>query len=206
MRWKPDFRKTSAHAQALGWGLIGVGAFAPFSLWPLGIICWLGLYLLLRQPGTLRRALGIGFAFGIGQFLGGVSWVYVSMHDVGGMPVPLALLATTLFAAYLALYPMLAAGAFRLMHGGHATLHQTHDTLSRVPRLFTPLIFAASWTIFEVLRGVVFTGFPWLSLGYAESPPSPLAGYAPILGVYGLSFITCWIAGLAGEIWQRARN
>ena len=86
MRWKPDFRRMSPHAQALGWGLLGVGAYAPFSLWPLGIVCWAGLYLLLRQPGTLRRALGIGFAFGLGQFLGGVSWVYVSMHDVGGMP------------------------------------------------------------------------------------------------------------------------
>ena len=206
MCWKPDFSQMSPHGQAFGWGLLGVGAFAPFSLWPLAIICWMGLYLLLRQPGTLRRAFGIGFNFGLGHFLGGVSWVYVSMHDIGGMPAALALLATVLFAAYLALYPMLATGLFRLTHGAHGALHQTHDTLSRVPRLLSPLIFAASWTSFELLRGYVFTGFPWLSLGYAEAPPSPLAGYAPILGVYGLSFITCWVAGMAGEIWQRARD
>ncbi len=206
MRWKPDFRRMSPHAQALGWGLLGVGAYAPFSLWPLGIVCWAGLYLLLRQPGTLRRALGIGFAFGLGQFLGGVSWVYVSMHDVGGMPAALALLATFLFSGYLALYPMLTAGLFRLIHSGHAALHQTHDTINRVPRLFSPLIFAASWSLFEILRGALFTGFPWLSLGYAEAPPSPLAGYAPILGVYGLSFMTCWIAGMTGELWLRLRS
>lgn len=206
MRWKPDFAKLSPHAQALGWGLLGVGAFAPFSLWPLAMVCWAGLYLLLRQPGSLRRVLGIGFMFGLGQFLGGVSWVYVSMHDIGGMPTVLALLATFLFAAYLALFPMLAAGVFRLIHGGQAAHHQTHDALSRVPRLFSPLIFAACWTAFEVLRGSLFTGFPWLSLGYAEAPPSPLAGYAPILGVYGLSFITAWISGLTGEIWQRLRH
>ena len=75
MRWKPDFRQMSPYAQAFGWGLLGVAAFAPFSLWPLGIVCWTGLYLLLRQPGRTRCALGVGFMFGLGQFLGGVSWV-----------------------------------------------------------------------------------------------------------------------------------
>ena len=206
MRWKPDLRRMSPYAQSFGWGLLGVGAFAPFALWPLGIICWAGLYLLLRQPGPLRRALGIGFAFGLGQFLGGVSWVYVSMHDIGGMPAALALLATLLFSAYLALYPMLAAGVFRLMHRRPVDAQPAHEAALRHPRLFSPLLFAASWTLYEVLRGVLFTGFPWLSLGYAEAPPSPLAGYAPVLGVYGLSFLTTWLAGLTGEFWIHFRN
>lgn len=206
MRWKPDFRRLSPHAQALGWGLLGVGAFAPFSLWPLGMLCWAGLYLLLRQPGSFRRALGIGFSFGLGQFLGGVSWVYVSMHDIGGMPAALALLATFLFASYLALYPMLAGGLFHVMHVRAASGAPAHDNVLQTPRLLSPLLFAASWTAFEVLRGWLFTGFPWLSLGYAEAPPSPLAGYAPILGVYGLSFLTAWLAGLIGEFWIRFRN
>ncbi len=206
MRWKPDFRRMSPYAQALGWGLLGVGAFAPFSLWPLGILCWTGLYLLLRQAGSNRRALGVGFMFGLGQFLGGVSWVYVSMHDIGGMPATLALLATFLFSAYLALYPMLAGGVFRLMHARRASLQHAHDTAIQVPRLLDPLLFAASWATFELLRGSLFTGFPWLSLGYAEAPPSPLAGYAPILGAYGLSFLTASLAGLTGEFWIRLRN
>ena len=206
MRWKPDFRRMSPHAQALGWGLLGVGAFAPFSLWPLGIVCWTGLYLLLRHPGPLRQALGIGFMFGLGQFLGGVSWVYVSMHDIGGMPMVLALIATFLFSAYLALFSMLASGAFRLMHTRPTDERHARDRERQTPRLFSPLLFAASWTLLEVLRGWLFTGFPWLSLGYAQAPPSPLAGYAPILGVYGLSFIATWLAGLTGELWLHTRN
>ena len=147
MRWKPDFRRMSPLAQALGWGLLGVGAFAPFSLWPLGIFCWTGLYLLLRQQGALRRALGIGLMFGLGQFLGGVSWVYVSMHDIGGMPAALALLATFLFAAYLALFPMLASGTFRLMHVRSAGEQHTHDVTRQVPRLLSRLLFGASGTL-----------------------------------------------------------
>lgn len=205
MRWKPDFRRMSPYAQAFGWGLLGVGAFAPFSLWPLGIVCWTGLYLLLRQPGSLRCALGIGFLFGLGQFLGGVSWVYVSMHDIGGMPATLALLATFLFAGYLALYPMLATGSFWLM-SARTVEHHAHDAALQIPRLLSPLLFAACWTACEMLRGYLLTGFPWLSLGYTQAPPSPLAGYAPVLGAYGLSFISAWLGGLTGEFWLRLRN
>ncbi|MEY3201581.1 MAG: hypothetical protein RIR70_1131, partial [Pseudomonadota bacterium] len=48
----------------------------------------------------------------------------------------------------------------------------------------------------EWLRGVVLTGFPWLAVGYSQSPPSPLAGFAPIFGVYGVGFVTALLAGL----------
>ena len=206
MRWKPDFRQLSPYAQAIGWGFLGVGAFAPFSLWPLGIICWAALYLLLRTSGGLCRALGIGFAFGLAQFLTGVSWVYVSMHDIGGMPLLLSLLATLLFAASLAIYPALAALLFRLSHGATLQTLGMHTQAQALPTQASPLLFAAAWTLCELLRGSLFTGFPWLNLGYAEAPPSPLAGYAPIIGGFGLSFVTAWLAGIFAEFWLRFRN
>jgi apolipoprotein N-acyltransferase len=205
MRWKPDFRRMSPIAQAFGWGFLGVAAFAPFALWPLGIVCWAALYLLLRAAQNKRQAAGIGFFFGLGQFLTGVSWVYVSMHDIGGMPMPLALLATFLFAATLALYPLLAGAGFALCLAGRAGAHASSAT--RLDSgLFRPLLFAACWLLTEWLRGTLFTGFPWLNLGYTQAPPSPLAGYAPIIGGYGLSFIAAWLGGLGGELWLRLRN
>ena len=206
MRWKPDFRRMSPYAQAIGWGFLGVAAFAPFSLWPLAMICWAGLYLLLRDAPTKRRAAGIGFTFGLSQFLGGVSWVYVSMHDIGGMPMLLALTATVLFAAYLALYPMLASVLFRLCANGQSTALAPQYIGRPDAGLARPLLFAACWLLTEWLRGTVFTGFPWLNLGYTQAPPSPLAGYAPILGGYGLGFLTAWLAGISGELWIRLRN
>lgn len=205
MRWKPDFRRMSPYAQAIGWGFLGVAAFAPFSLWPLGIICWAGLYLLLRSAQSKRQAAGIGFFFGLSQFLTGVSWVYVSMHDIGGMPMLLALIATVLFAAYLAIYPLLAGAGFVLCLAGRIAPH-TPSTTRLDSGLFRPLLFAAGWLLTEWLRGTLFTGFPWLNLGYTQTPPSPLAGYAPILGGYGLTFVTAWLAGLCGEFWLRLRN
>ena len=205
MRWKPDFRRMSPYAQAIGWGFLGVAAFAPFSLWPLGVISWAALYLLLRSAHSKRQAAGIGFFFGFSQFLTGVSWVYVSMHDIGGMPMLLALLATLLFAGYLAIYPMLAGVGFSLCLAGRAAA-QLPSTTRLDSGLFRPLLFAACWLLTEWLRGTLFTGFPWLNLGYTQTPPSPLAGYAPILGGYGLTFVTAWLACLCGEFWLRLRN
>jgi len=65
------------------------------------------------------------------------------------------------------------------------------------------LLLAGLWTLNEWLRGWLFTGFPWLALGYAQSPPSPLAGYAAELGVYGVGFIVAALAALLASAWRR---
>jgi apolipoprotein N-acyltransferase len=57
------------------------------------------------------------------------------------------------------------------------------------------LVMPAVWVLVEWLRGLLFTGLPWLTLGYAYSD-SPLAGYAPVLGVYGVSLVVAVSAGL----------
>src|SRR3546814_20498359 len=46
------------------------------------------------------------------------------------------------------------------------------------------------------MRGVIFTGFPWLAVGYSQTFPSPLAGYVPVLGVYGVSLVVAVSAAL----------
>jgi apolipoprotein N-acyltransferase len=65
------------------------------------------------------------------------------------------------------------------------------------------LLVAGLWTLAEWLRGTLLTGFPWLALGYSQAPPSPLAGYAPLLGSYGVGFVAALIAALAAFGWKR---
>ena len=162
-------------------GLVAVAGFEPIGFAPLTIIAMTALALLWRQAPDPRRAARIGFCFGLGFFGTGVSWVYVSLHDYGMMPAPLAALATALFCAYLALFP---AGVgylqARLRAGPAATL------LLAIPAL---------WVLAEWLRGWLFTGFPWLSLGYSQSD-TPLAGFAPITGVFGMSLAVALCGGL----------
>jgi apolipoprotein N-acyltransferase len=161
-------------------GALSVAGFAPLAAYPLPILALWGLLLLWRSA-TPRVAFLAGFAFGAGLFGVGASWVYVSLHDFGAMPAPLAAIGTVAYCAILSLYPAGAGWCFsRLRAGGPAAV---------------ALAFPALWTLFEWWRGWMFTGVPWLALGYSQVD-SPLGGFAPLVGVYGVSFVTALCAAL----------
>lgn len=155
--------------------------YAPFHLYPVPILSLSGLLLLWQRSASSGAAAWTGFAFGLGLFLAGVSWVYVSLHDYGGMALPLAALFTLLFCTYLACYPALA-GALVTRFG-------------TAPSIRMLLLFPAFWALSEWMRGWLLSGFPWLAVGYSQAPQSPLAGYAPVLGVFGVSLAAALTAG-----------
>lgn len=163
-----------------------VAGFAPFHLFPLPVLTLAVLFHLWWHAGSRRAAARLGFAFGCGLFLFGVSWVYVSLHDFGGMPASVAALATLLFCLFLALFPAAV---------GWAAAARGRRWASVV------LVMPAVWTLAEWVRGWIFTGFPWLAVGYAAVPRGPLAGFAPLVGVYGVSWLTALSAGLLALIW-----
>jgi apolipoprotein N-acyltransferase len=108
--------------------------------------------------------------------------VYVAIHDFGYSGVPLAVFLTTLFVAILAAYPALAGYLAARWLRGPGWLRLT-------------LLFPAVWTLVEWLRGWLFTGFPWLNLGYSQID-APLRGIAPLAGVYGVTLAVAVSAGL----------
>ena len=168
---------------SLAGGALGVLAFAPFYFWPAALASLFALFLLWHQTQSIRRIFAIGFAWGLGLFTAGVSWIYVSLHVYGSMPAILAGVATLLFCAYLALYPALAGVLYRLL-----------ASRRRVPPTMALLVLMpACFVIFEYLRGWIVSGFPFLSLGYSQTSGgvigAPLAGYAAIVGMYGISLL-----------------
>jgi apolipoprotein N-acyltransferase len=170
-------------------GAVTVVGYAPYDMFPLPVVTLAGLIYLWSQAGTPRTAALAGFAFGLGLFLFGVSWIYISLHDYGAMPAPLAAIATFLYCAILALFP--AAAAFACTRPG-------------VPQaIHCGLLAPAAWTLGEWMRGWLLYGFPWLAAGYSQVPASPLAGYAPVLGIYGVTLATAATAGLIVVLWQR---
>ncbi len=177
-------------------GAACVFAFAPFHAWPVAPLALALLFHVWAWSGSALQAALSGFAFGLGYFLAGVSWVFVSLHYFGAMPVVLAAIATFLFCTYLAIFPALAGyAAVRL---GRAS--PSHRLLAAAPA------FAA----LEWLRGTLFTGFPWLTMGTSQAPSSPLAGYAPLAGAYGVSLAVGLAAAALAAIvasfaWSRAR-
>jgi len=156
-------------------GFVAVGGFAPYGLFPLALVSVALLFSLLQQQPGAGRGFLTGLAWGLGLFLGGVSWLFVALNRYGGMPAPMAAMAILLFCAYLALYPAVVGAAW--------------VALRRRRPLADALLAAGLWTLAEWLRGTLLTGFPWLALGYSQTPPSPLAYYAPLIGVHGIGFL-----------------
>jgi apolipoprotein N-acyltransferase len=155
--------------------MLTVLGFAPFYLFPVPVITLALLFGFCHSSTTPLKAALMGFGFGMGLFSAGVTWIYVSLHDFGAMPMPLAVTALIILCAYLAIFPALSVWIL-------AKLRLTSS-------ISWALVAAALWMLFEWLRGSLFTGFPWLALGYSQAPYSPLAGFAPIVGVYGISLL-----------------
>lgn len=155
-------------------------AFAPFHAYPLAFICpALLLFVWLRS--TPWQAFWRGWLFGIGLYAVGASWVYISIHVYGKSPAPLAGLITALFILIMGVFP--------------ATQGLLFTWLFKRTRLAIKclLVFPAMWVLWEWLRTWVFTGFPWLFLGYSQID-SILRGYAPLFGIYGVSLIVTFIS------------
>jgi apolipoprotein N-acyltransferase len=164
---------------AAGAGL--VLSFSPFGFFPLAILLPAILFYFWSTACALRAA-WLGFLFGLGLFGAGASWVYVSIHEFGFMPAPLAAVLVFLFVSYLALFPALA---------GWLQARALKPGVSRL--LFAAPVF---WVLMEWLRGWLMTGFPWLHLGYSQSN-SLLMNWAPLIGVYGMSLLVAILAALS---------
>lgn len=172
-------------------GVIAVAAFAPFGWYPLAVIALAVLFnqWLVDNP---RRAMLHGFLFGAGCFGAGVSWVYVSVNHYGHVHPLVAGLVTALLIAFLSLYPALLGYLLKRLHPAYS-----------LPALVA--VFPAGWVLSEWLRGWLFSGFPWLSIGTSQID-GPLGGFAPVIGVPGISLLVGISAALLVAILHSPRR
>jgi apolipoprotein N-acyltransferase len=154
-------------------------AFAPFGFWALGVLAPAALFALIRGLPP-RRAGAAGAAFGAGLFSCGTYWLYTCIHRFGLAPVWLTLTLQAALVAIMASYSWalcFLANRFWLKAGA------TRDWL----------VLPALWVLLAWLRGWLFSGFPWLTIGYAFID-APLAGWAPLLGIYGVTWAAAFAA------------
>jgi hypothetical protein len=153
---------------ALALGAASVFGFAPFHLSALPVLTLALLFVLWRQSATPRAGAALGFSFGLGFFLAGTSWVYISLHTFGGMPAPITAIATLGFCAVVACYPAIAGWlSLRLLWRCAPEQHTTLLVLVTMP---------ACWTVGELLRGYLLTGFPVAGHGLQPGPRQPPGG------------------------------
>ncbi|OYW46043.1 MAG: apolipoprotein N-acyltransferase [Sphingomonadales bacterium 12-68-11] len=172
---------------ALALGLLSATGFAPLGLWPLALLAMAGFVALLAATPSAARAAWLGWLFGFSHFTLGNNWIATAFTHQAEMPQALGWFAVPLLSLYLAIYPALAA------LGGRAIARRG---------LSWALVFAFAgcWTVSEMLRATVFSGYAWnpyamVLLGPFDRPG--LAALAPYLGTYALSGIAALLAGAA---------
>lgn len=172
----------------LAGGVLHTASFAPLEWWPLQILAVALLAAGVRGAAP-RVAAWRGFVFGAAWLSSGLWWLYISMHEYGGMAAPLAALAVALLAAALSLY---LAGAMALV-----------AWCRPASPVAAALAFTGGWLLAELARAQWLTGFPWIASGYAHSS-GPLAGLAPWIGVYGIGAVAALLAAALAACLRRA--
>lgn len=153
--------------------------FAPFHLPGVAILSMAILFHQL-QLCSRKQAFWIGLAFGLGMMGTGVSWVAVSIHLYGHLPMAAAIGITTVFIVYLSLFPAFCTLSYQTVRWANAPF-------------INGCLFSSLWCLFEYLRAHCLTGFPWLLYGTAQID-TPIKFVLPILGIYGASFFSIFSA------------
>ena len=172
---------------ALIFGGIFSFRFAPLDLWLLSILSVAVLVGLLNKS-TNKEAFLVGYVFGFGMWLSGISWLYVSIHYHGNIGIIGSSLIILIFISILSLYS-----------GFLFLLNNVFESLSPKKIIFLTLPFA--WTLMEFLRSYLFTGFPWLISGTMLADTF-IDGYTPIIGAQGNSFILILLSVLVYKLYK----
>ena len=164
---------------ALATGLLSAFAFKPVGLWPLMPLAFAALVVMLGAAPTWRRAVLIGWMFGLGQFVVGLNWIATAFTFQAAMPAFFGWIAVFLLSLYLAVYPALGALA---------------GWFARKSPAGMVLALAGGWGIAEWLRANIFTGFSWNPVGVALVD-TPWREASATLGTYGLSALVVLVGG-----------
>jgi apolipoprotein N-acyltransferase len=172
-------------------GAVFGAVFHLTDTWAIAIklLCIAACFVVLR--GAVRWTSGflLGWAWGAGATLTGMGWLYVAMHDVGGMPAWMAGIAMVMFSLLLGVFNGLAGAGFVALKS------KSH---------WIALPFAATWLLGEWLRTWVLTGLPWMSVGYGFLD-TPLTGVTSSLGVLGVGAAAVLLAVCVAQLLNRQR-
>ncbi len=164
--------------------------FAPFGLYFLMPVVMLPvMFVWVFTPP--RASAKLSFWYGAGLFLSGTYWLYISIHVFGQAPLWVAMLIMVGLVLIMSAYCAAAGWIISRLAEGSAR------------RLL--FVGPAAWVTIEWLRGWLMSGFPWLAAGYSQID-STLAGWVPLVGVYGASVVTVLSsAALLGAVIEKGR-
>ncbi|MEG0149124.1 MAG: apolipoprotein N-acyltransferase [Comamonas sp.] len=176
-----------ARGQGDGW-LTLVGGYGR-PLWWLQIFSLAVLVHALLAARSPLAAAAKAMVFATSWLAATFWWLFISMHTYGGLAAPLAVAAVLALAAFLGSYYAFVSWCFK--------------RFAQVDKAQAAIVFASLWTLAELARGWLWTGFPWGAGGYAHVE-GPLAVLPRWVGVYGTGWAAAWLAAwLAALLWRR---
>ena len=184
---------------ALALGVLAATGFQPLGWWPLALAAVAAFAALAAQAPDPKRAALLGWLFGIGHFTFGNIWIATAFTHQAEMPAVLGWVAVPLLSLYLALYPALAALGARAIAG---------PGKQQALGWSFALALGGCWTVSEILRAAVFTGYAWnpyamVLLGAFDRPG--LAALAPWMGTYALSGVAVLLAAALAVLLRERR-
>ena len=126
------------------------------------------------------RAFLLGLVAGFGYFGGTVYWTGTVVSQYGGLSWPVGVVVAVLLVAYLSLFPAL----FTLCLGWLGAKFGSRAIL----------LAPAIWVTSELGRTYFWSGFPWLLLGYSQTTVLPIAQFASVVGVFGMSALVASVS------------
>ena len=173
----------SGYLLAIGAGLLLTAAFPKISI---AGCAWVAPALMIAAAYGKRGcdAFRVGYVAGLAYFLSSLYWLL--LIPVTGYPI----LGWVALGAYVALYP--AIWVWLVLKCGLRNAECEFESWSK--RLLWSLSGAAAWVALEMVRGRLFSGFPWNPLGASQYQLVPLIQIASVTGVYGVSFLVVWVS------------
>ena len=165
-----------------------------FSSYNVGAIAWVAFlpvfYAIQDKEGFAPFRLGL--LWGVSFFSGALYWISYAAVIYGHIPWILGALVTLLLAFVLSLYT--------------ALFFQLVSCFFKRAGFYLLFGLPSVWIFIELLRGRLFTGFPWASLGYSQHKFITLIQIADIFGIYGISFLVMMVNALLFIFLQKLRK
>jgi apolipoprotein N-acyltransferase len=162
---------------SFGAGALAHFSMAPYNFPPILLVAFPCFYYVLTKTEKTGTRFIYTWFFAFGYFLFSLSWIGNALLIPGNeeflWAYPLALIGLPIL---LALFP--AFGVSILTRGLDYT------------RLEGWFGFVFAYTLSEVARGYLFTGFPWNSFGYTWFEVKPVLQLVSIGGIYFLTILT----------------
>lgn len=149
------------------------------EIWPLLFVALVPLLLAVRTESPGRAAVA-GLIAGLAHFLSLLYWIVIVLGRYGGLPWFISLPALLLLALYMSAYLVVFAVLARTL-------------LQGLPAVLALWLVPALWVGLDWLRGVLFTGFPWMDLGYGLYRTPLLVQIADVAGHHGVTFVIVFV-------------